>query len=74
MLKTLRNTAGAAVGMLMMSSLTASLSMIEPEKIIVGWRKGIQAAQRHEHDNDADVCLYGTLICLLNLLVLRMTG
>jgi hypothetical protein len=151
MLKTLRNTAGAAVGMLMMSSLTAcsehvvdtfpewceqitgvdleekylpfwavlfsvsfhgdairddyvkflndshmekvqnraprmawregielhlvnlsSLSMIEPEKIIVGWRKGIQAAQRHEHDNDADVCLYGT--CLLNLLVLRMTG
>ena len=44
----------------------SSLLMIEPEKIIGEWRKGIETAKRYEHDNDADTCLYGTLTSMFD--------
>ena len=40
--------------------------MIEPEKIIGEWRKGIEIAKRYEHDTDADACLYGTLTSMFD--------
>ena len=46
----------------------SSLLMIEPEQIIGEWRNGVETAKRHEHDNDADTCLYGTITSMFDSL------
>ena len=46
----------------------SSLLRIEPEKIIGEWRQGIDTAKRFEHDNDVDVCLYGTVTSMFDSL------
>ena len=46
----------------------SSLLRIEPEKIIGEWRQGIDTAKRFEHNNDADVCLYGTVTSMFDSL------
>jgi hypothetical protein len=46
----------------------SSLLVIEPEKIIDEWRRGLEAANRYEHDNNADTCLYGTVVSMFDSL------
>lgn len=44
----------------------SSLLVIEPEKVIAEWRKGIERAKRSEHGDKADTCLYGTVTGLFD--------
>ena len=46
----------------------SSLLVVEPEKIIGGWRRGIEADRRGQHEDTADVCLYGTLTSMFDSL------
>ena len=44
----------------------SSLSVIEPEKVIAGWRNGIDKAKRYEHGDRVDTCRYGTVTSLFD--------
>jgi hypothetical protein len=46
----------------------SSLLVIEPEKIIEEWRKGIELAKEYKHTDQAGICLYGTLTSLFDSL------
>lgn len=49
----------------------SSLLVIEPEKVISEWRKGIETAKRYEHEDSADTCLYGTLTSMFDSLYIH---
>jgi len=40
--------------------------MIEPEKIIDEWKRGIELAKEHKHSHSADICLYGTIMSIFD--------
>jgi hypothetical protein len=46
----------------------SSLLMIEPEKIIDEWKRGIELAKEHKHSHPADICLYGTVTSMFDSL------
>jgi hypothetical protein len=46
----------------------SSLLMVEPEVVIREWRKGVETANRYEHESSADACLYGTLSSMFDSL------
>lgn len=39
----------------------SSLSAIDPEEIIEGWREGIELGKEFKHTDKGSICLYGTL-------------
>lgn len=46
----------------------SSFLVIEPEKVIEEWRRGIELAKEHKHTDPADICLYGTLASMFDSL------
>jgi hypothetical protein len=46
----------------------SSFLVIEPEKVIDEWRKGIELDKEHKLKDPADVCLYGTLTSMFDAL------
>ena len=46
----------------------SSLLVIEPEKVIQEWRKGVELAREYKHTDPADTCLYGTLTSMFDSL------
>ena len=46
----------------------SSLLVIEPEKIIEEWRRGIELSKQYKHTDPASKCLYGTLTSLFDSL------
>tara|TARA_R110000787_G_scaffold274267_1_gene382152 strand:- start:203 stop:931 length:729 start_codon:yes stop_codon:yes gene_type:complete len=46
----------------------SSLLVIESEKVIDEWRKGIELAKEYKHEDKADMCLYDTLASMFDTL------
>lgn len=46
----------------------SSFLVIEPEKVIEEWRKGIELDNAHKLRDSADICLYGTLTSMFDAL------
>ena len=44
----------------------SSLLVIEPEKVIAEWRRGIETAKNYASVDDADKCLYGTVASMFD--------
>jgi hypothetical protein len=44
----------------------STLMVIEPGEIVEKWRDGIEKAKTHSHTEEADACLYGTVVSLFD--------
>jgi hypothetical protein len=49
----------------------SSLLVVQPEKIISEWRKGIDAAKRYKTADVTDRCLYGTVASMFDSLTIH---
>ena len=44
----------------------STLMEIDADEVIVGWREGIARAQRSEHPDDGDRCVFGSVESLFD--------
>lgn len=49
----------------------SSLMVIEPEKIISAWTRGIEASIKGSHKDPADICLYGVVVTFFETMTIH---